>query len=300
MYSVVLAAMLSTTPATPQWGHGCHGCWGCYGCWGCWGCYGCWGCWGGWGWGWPAYYGWGWPYYGYYGWGCGGAFGCAGGGYAAIGCYGTYGWGYAVATPVLPAATAVQPAATAYARGTDSGRRGAAATVVVQAPARAKIFVENKPVRLNADGSFTTPRLQPGSAYVYQIRADVVRDGRVISDVKKVRVWAGRTSRVSFEEEDTPAVAAGHEAAPATTRITVRLPGDAKLYVNDQPCPLNSATRSFDTPPLDPDREYTYTLKAEMLRDGRTRVEKKTVAFRAGQPVTVDFRDLDGVRTAGK
>lgn len=299
MYSVVLAAMLTTSPATPQWGHGC---WGCRGCWGCSGCWGCWGCWGG-GWGgggWPAYYGWGWPgYYGYYGWGCGGAFGCAGGMYACVGCYGTYGWGtyYAAAAPVLPPARSTEAPRT---RENAATAASAPATVVVQAPENARIYVENQRVRLKSDGSFTTPRLEKGSSYVYQIRADAVRDGRTVSDVKNVRVWAGRTSRISFPDLHAAVPEVAERAPGATARITVQLPKDAKLYVNDEWCPLQSASRSFDTPPLDPGREYRYTLKAEVMRDGRARVEKKTVAFRAGQPVTVDFRDLDAVRTAGR
>lgn len=50
MYSVILATMLAAGGSTtPSWGwhHGCHGCHGCYGCNGCYGCYGCWGCYGG-------------------------------------------------------------------------------------------------------------------------------------------------------------------------------------------------------------------------------------------------------------
>src|SRR5262245_22932795 len=47
MYSLVLAAMLTTGEVTPN---SCRGCWGCYGCCGCYscrGCYGCYGCYGG-------------------------------------------------------------------------------------------------------------------------------------------------------------------------------------------------------------------------------------------------------------
>ena len=202
MYSVVLAAMLSTTPATPQWHHGCHGCHGCWGCYGCYGCYGCWG--GGWAYGYPAYYGWGgysgWG--GYYGWGCGGAFGCAGGGYACVGCYGSYGWGtyYAAATPVLPAA---RPADASRQTSYAGAAKAASATVVVQAPDNAKVFVEGKQVTLKPDGSFTTPRLQTGETYVYTIRADAVRNGRVVSESKNVRVWAGKTSRICLPRAAT-------------------------------------------------------------------------------------------------
>src|SRR5262245_2417760 len=66
MYSVVLAAVLTTGANTPEWGHGCFGCHGCHGCFGCYGgnafsCYGCGGC-----------------------FGCYGCYGCYGG------CYGCY------------------------------------------------------------------------------------------------------------------------------------------------------------------------------------------------------------------
>ena len=57
MYSVVMAALLTTGSMTPAWGNGCHGCHGCHGCFGCFGgcygsynafsCSGCYGCCGG-------------------------------------------------------------------------------------------------------------------------------------------------------------------------------------------------------------------------------------------------------------
>src|SRR6478736_1388132 len=52
MYSVILAAMLTTSQQEVQWHHG-HSCGGynafsygcsCYGCYGCYGCHGCSGC----------------------------------------------------------------------------------------------------------------------------------------------------------------------------------------------------------------------------------------------------------------
>src|SRR5262249_27284084 len=74
MYSLVLATMLTTGAATPDWRFGCHGCCGgcCGGCWGC--CGGCWGCCGG----------------------CGGCYGCCGGCWGGCygwssGCYGCWG-----------------------------------------------------------------------------------------------------------------------------------------------------------------------------------------------------------------
>lgn len=91
---------------------------------------------------------------------------------------------------------------------------------------------------------------------------------------------------------DVVPVAAHRDEPGATSRITVRLPAEARLFVNGLPCPLPSDTRTFETPPLEAGREYTYTLQAQVKRDGENIVETKQAVFRAGEPVTVDFGDL--------
>src|SRR5262245_28498571 len=45
-------------------------------------------------------------------------------------------------------------------------------------------------------------------------------------------------------------------------RITVRLPADAKLFVDNAECPLTSAVRTFATPKLEQGKKYYYTLRA--------------------------------------
>jgi uncharacterized protein (TIGR03000 family) len=191
MYSLVLAAMITTGTATPAWGccgggglfhhggHGCHGyhgAWGgyggCYSCYGCLGCYGgaygayggyggyggCWSCWGG---GYGGYGGNG----GYGGWGCyGGCFGCYGGcygGWGGAGGYINYG-GYGA--PVAPSAPAMQgapgskeeiktPPAPKPGTGTGSGSGMAPsrAQILVQLPTDAKLFVDDRLVTLPAN-----------------------------------------------------------------------------------------------------------------------------------------------------
>lgn len=95
-----------------------------------------------------------------------------------------------------------------------------------------------------------------------------------------------------------PLVAVKHEPSqPVASRITVRLPAEARLFVNDDPCPLTSETRSFTTPPLNPEREYAYTLRAEVVRNGQTFSEVKRVVFRGGKAVQIEFKELANVRT---
>jgi uncharacterized protein (TIGR03000 family) len=95
-----------------------------------------------------------------------------------------------------------------------------------------------------------------------------------------------------------PVAVRNEEPQAITSRITVRLPENARLYVNDDRCPLKSDTRSFDTPQLKSDREYSYTLRAEVERNGQTFSEIKKVVFRAGKPVDVEFKEIGTVRTA--
>lgn len=77
-----------------------------------------------------------------------------------------------------------------------------------------------------------------------------------------------------------------------TARVTVRLPAAARLYVDGVLCPLASDTRTFDTPPLRPGRDYAYILKAEVVRDGKTLSNSKRVLVRSGETTSVDFGDM--------
>jgi len=88
-----------------------------------------------------------------------------------------------------------------------------------------------------------------------------------------------------------PAVA--NQANEAT--IVVHLPQEANLTIDGQPTQSRSATRTFHSPPLDPGKTYTYTLRAESNRDGNFINAKKTIEVRAGQrtEVTLNFENAN-------
>ena len=76
-------------------------------------------------------------------------------------------------------------------------------------------------------------------------------------------------------------------AAPAT--VVVRLPAGARLTVDGTPTHSTGATRSFQSPPLEPGRTYHYTLEAEVVQGGQTLTVAREVAVRAGQDSEVRF-----------
>jgi uncharacterized protein (TIGR03000 family) len=172
-------------------------------------------------------------------------------------------------------AAAPAPAATAVAKAADNQ-----ATVVVQLPPDARMWVDGKPADLtSATRSFVTPALESGRDYYYTIKAEASRSG--LAQTARVIVRAGQFSRVDFG--DLTSVARLTTDGPAPAHVTVRLPENVRLYVDDVLAPQTS----FDTPKLEPGRTYYYTLRAESRNGGRA--DSRRVEFQAGKQVEVDF-----------
>jgi len=133
-------------------------------------------------------------------------------------------------------------------------------------------------------GARVDPSLMPRN----EAEADAVRDA-----LKKLR--KKRQQRRDDDEASSDTLVSTTQRA---AQITVRLPADARLYVDNVFCPLTSSTRSFPTPPLQPGRDFYYTLRAEVTRNGETLVRSQRVTVGAGRQVNVEFNDFESVRTA--
>jgi uncharacterized protein (TIGR03000 family) len=69
--------------------------------------------------------------------------------------------------------------------------------------------------------------------------------------------------------------------APAT--IVVRVPAGARLLVNNVATQQSSGPRKLVSPPLERGKDFHYTLKAEIVQDGRVLTTTKRIAVRAGE-----------------
>jgi uncharacterized protein (TIGR03000 family) len=76
---------------------------------------------------------------------------------------------------------------------------------------------------------------------------------------------------------------------PTPATITVSLPADAKLLVDDTLTASTSATRTFVSPSLAPGQAFHYTLKAEIVRDGQKLSATEVVTVRAGRETRVSL-----------
>jgi len=74
------------------------------------------------------------------------------------------------------------------------------ARVVVDLPADAKLFIDDQPTaQKTGQRNFTTPKLEAGQAYYYELKAEVVRDGKTYTETQTVKFQAGQTAKASFE-----------------------------------------------------------------------------------------------------
>jgi uncharacterized protein (TIGR03000 family) len=92
-----------------------------------------------------------------------------------------------------------------------AGQDTASATIVVKVAADAKVSFDDQPTKqTGALRTFVTPALPAGKEYGYDLKAEVVREGRVLSKTERITVRAGQTTRVDLGDLSGAAAAAGY------------------------------------------------------------------------------------------
>jgi uncharacterized protein (TIGR03000 family) len=85
-----------------------------------------------------------------------------------------------------------------------------------------------------------------------------------------------------------PAYAAPASAQPVTMTVVVPK-GDAEVIINDTATTSTGTERVFESPALEPGKNYKYTIRAQWMENGKRVEQKREVPVTAGQSVTVDF-----------
>ena len=183
MYSVVLAAMMSTSTAAPDcWWKCCYPPPRVYTC--CGGCYGH-----------LAYrpviYA---PY----------AYGYPVAAYSCGGCYGSAAVSMPMYAPSAPAKSQEPPQAKPLPAPKQGAIDSNKATVVFKAPLDVKISIEGNVInRTSTEEAFATPVLENGKTYSYNVQATKEEDGKNVSFSKKVSIKPGTSVVVEFAEFNT-------------------------------------------------------------------------------------------------
>jgi uncharacterized protein (TIGR03000 family) len=92
-------------------------------------------------------------------------------------------------------------------KGTNGSMLNNKAKLVVELPTDAKLFIDDLPMKTTSNvKAFNTPELERGQAYYYMVRVEVVRDGKPVSETRRVIIRAGQTARADFKDMDTETV----------------------------------------------------------------------------------------------
>jgi uncharacterized protein (TIGR03000 family) len=169
--------------------------------------------------------------------------------------------------------------------------RGArSATLSVHVPADAKVFVNGLATKsAGAERRYVSNGLQAGYNYSYEVRAELVRDGRTITETKVIKLQAGDSSDVTFElTGDEEQVA----EQPVRTSLTLHVPAEAKVYLSGNETKSFGKTRRFSTTKLAGGQAWQdYVVRVELEQDGQILTKEETVSLKAGdaRELTVSF-----------
>jgi uncharacterized protein (TIGR03000 family) len=98
--------------------------------------------------------------------------------------------------------------------------------------------------------------------------------------------------------EKKPKKGGSEEAASETqATIIVQVPEGARLYLDGLLSDRTSTTRTYITPDLPSDKDFSYTLKMETTEEGKAETASKRVIVRAGAVTRVDFTDRNTAST---
>ena len=71
--------------------------------------------------------------------------------------------------------------------------------ITVTLPASARLWIENVECPLTSSvRTFDTPPLSGNQQYFYNVRAEIVRDGRTISETQRIVITPGQEARIDF------------------------------------------------------------------------------------------------------
>jgi uncharacterized protein (TIGR03000 family) len=195
----------------------------------------------------------------------------------------------APADPSTPAPAPPAPGE-APAPAKETSLRNVDGMLALEVPTDAKIFVNGKETSSTGEiRQYISRNLQPGYNYTYEVRAEIVRDGKLVEEVKTIDLKAGEVAKVAFHLAPTNRI---------ETSLTVRVPANAKVYLAGNPTKATGATRVFRTTSLTGGSRWTdYTIKVEIEKEGRTITREETISLGAGETKELTF-DFDSEKVA--
>ena len=193
------------------------------------------------------------------------------------------------AAPASPTPAAPDEAAEGKSAFTGAG------VLLVKVPTDAKIFVNGKATTTTGtERQFVSRGLVRGATYNYEVRAEMVRDGEPVTITKTARLTAGGNAELAFSETDSETIAVVADE-PLTTKLVVRVPNNARVFLAGNETKQTGETREFSTSRLVAGEGWNdYTVRVEFENDGKLLSKEQVVSINAGEEKEISFDFADG------
>lgn len=156
---------------------------------------------------------------------------------------------------------------------------------------RARLALARWGLHIETAGMSTIAPTRP-TVRLTQLSARVAERLRLLRETGETSIAIALTTAVQAPQGKPRARYRRHRAPAfkeaASARVTVVMPPGGKLTVNEVEM-LATDQRTFDTPRLEREKPYYYTMKVDYLVHGIPAVETRVVEVRAGKVYTVDF-----------
>ena len=244
-----------------------------------------------------------------------GSYGSSGGSYGSSGSHGSSGGSYRVITPEESTQADEAPANGGAAAEEVTYRIDASSVLfTVNVPADAKVFINgNETKSSGARRTYVSRGLEADQRYKYEVKAEIQRDGKTVSDTKVVLVSGGDRTPIRFnfglkpvdKVATAPAtITSTATQSPSLVKTTLRLhvPAEAKVYLTGAKTNSSGALRVFSSTRLAAGQNWEgYTIRAELGEGDQQQVREVTTSLTGGQTreITIDFSEKQVARISG-
>lgn len=162
------------------------------------------------------------------------------------------------------------------------------AILLVEVPENAKLFINGNPSYLTGGlRKFAAKGLTDEQQYQYEVKMIVEEGGQSREQTKTVWLVAGEEQTVAFSAAEATVVAdAGKPAllTGETTNLTLRVPADAKVWIEGHLTTSTGAVRTFGTRRLAQGEEWAdYEVRVATVVAGQEQVAVKKLTLTGGR-----------------